>query len=117
MSTVEAGLNLGAEILKFLSPILHPDQKSSLDKLLEEAENDVEKFKDALMAGNLTLQQLMFDGLMYGISARVAPSELEKLNNVSRPVTDYDILGFYCRARGADFAKRALEILQFSKQS
>jgi hypothetical protein len=106
-----------AEALTWIARVayegLHKNQRDLIDTAYADAARDVESFKRALLDHCTVDVQLMLDGLMFGIKVDITTSDLAQLRSIKLgdQFDAYDLLGLYCRARGAEFAQRVSQIL------
>lgn len=114
---IAEGFKFATEIAKIVWGSLNPTLEKRLKQQNEKDNDYVEQFKQCLLKKDLATANLMLDGCLYGIPANLTASEAEQLQNIIFPdVTAYDILGFYCRAKGADNAIATLKMVQAEQQ-
>lgn len=103
-----------SQVARVAYEVLHQSQRELIDEAYEEASHDVGRFKAALLAHDIIAVQLLLDGLMFGIKADITVSEFNQLRGIKlgQEFDAYDLLGLYCRARGAGFAQRVNQIIQ-----
>jgi hypothetical protein len=101
-----------SELIHLIDDLLHQTQTRRLDAATTQASDDVQNFKDDLLARRLESVNLRLAGLQHGILVHLTDAESEQLRSV---VPNLD--GLYARARAADLAAECGEILQRTQSS
>ena len=113
---ITAGLALGGDIVTgavtAIGDYISTTQLRRLDQANQKAHDDVQAFKDDLLAGNLDSLNLRLDGLQDGVRVDLTPSESLRLGLVKPKLNGLALLGLYCRARSADLATERNQILK-----
>jgi len=100
------------QLIQLIDDLLHQTQTRRLDAATTQASDDVQNFKDDLLARRLESINLRLDGLQHGILVRLTDTESEQLRGIVPNLDAYALLGLYARARAADFAAECGEILR-----
>ncbi|MEI9999400.1 MAG: hypothetical protein WDO13_09630 [Verrucomicrobiota bacterium] len=100
------------QLLHLLDDLLHQTQTRRLDATTAQATDDVQQFKDALLARDLGAVNLRLAGLQHGILVRLTDAESQQLRAVTPNLDAYALLGLYARARAADLAAECGQIVQ-----
>jgi hypothetical protein len=100
------------QLIKLVDDLLHQTQTRRLDAATKGASDDVEQFKDDLLARRLESVNLRLAGLQHGILVHLTDAESEQLRGVAPHLDGAALLGLYARARAADLAAECGEILR-----
>lgn len=114
MLGVAEGLSAVSNLAIVAHDLLHKDQNDKIKECKQRALADVERFKQALLRGDIGTVTLMLDGLQTGISANITPDEADNLRRVKFATSAYDWLGYYCRARESSFLIEAILVREMS---
>jgi len=101
-----------AQLIHLIDDLLHQTQTRRLDAATSRATDDVQNFKDDLLARRLDAVNLRLGGLQHGILVNVTDAESEQLRGVTPNLDAFALLGLYARARAADLAAECGEILR-----
>jgi hypothetical protein len=104
-----------AQLTHLIDDLLHQTQTRRLEAATAQASDDVQHFKDELLARDLDAVNLQLAGLQHGILVRLTDAESEQLRGVTPNLDGNALLGLYARARGADLAAECGEILRGTK--
>ena len=100
------------QLIHLVDDLLHQTQTRRLDAATQQASDDVQNFKDDLLARRLESINLRLAGLQHGILVHLTVAESQQLHAVSPALDGYALLGLYARARAADLAADCAEILR-----
>ncbi len=100
------------QLIQLIDDLLHQTQTRRLDAATTQASNDVQGFKDDLLARRLVSVNLRLAGLQHGILVHLTDAESEQLAAVAPNLDGLALLGLYARARAADLAAECGEILR-----
>jgi hypothetical protein len=100
------------QLIHLVDDLLHQTQTRRLDAARAEASNDVQNFKDDLLAGRLESINLRLAGLQHGILVHLTDAESEQLRGIRPNLDGAALLGLYARGRAADLAAECGEILR-----
>jgi hypothetical protein len=101
-----------SQLIHLIDDLLHQTQTRRLDAATAQASDDVQHFKDNLLARDLDALNLQMSGLQHGIVVRLTDAESEQLRAVAPDLDGFALLGLYARARAADLAADCGEILR-----
>src|SRR5471030_1010356 len=101
-----------AQLIHLVDDLLHQTQTRRLDAATNQASDDVQNFKDDLLARRLESLNLRLAGLQHGILVRLTDAESEQLRGVVPNLDGFALLGLYARARAADLAAECGDILR-----
>src|SRR5271163_922617 len=101
-----------SQLIHLIDDLLHQTQTRRLDAATTQAANDVEQFKDDLLARRLESVNLRLAGLQHGILVHLTDAESEQLRAVAPNLDGSALLGLYARARAADLAAECGKILR-----
>jgi hypothetical protein len=101
-----------AQLLHLIDDYLHETGTRRLEAATAQATDDVQHFKDELLARDLDAVNLRLAGLQHGILVRLTDAESEQLHAVTPNLDAFALLGLYARARAADLAAQCGEIAQ-----
>ena len=101
-----------SQLIHLVDDLLHQTQTRRLDAAATEASDDVQNFKDDLLARRLESVNLRLAGLQHGILVHLTDAESEQLRALSPNLDAAALLGLYARARCADLAAECGEILR-----
>jgi hypothetical protein len=101
-----------AQLIHLIDDLLHDTQTRRLDAATARAQDDVQGFKDELLARNLDALNLRLAGLQHGILVNLTPGESDQLRAVLPNLDGFALLGLYARARAADLAAECGQILR-----
>ena len=101
-----------SQLIQLIDDLLHQTQTRRLDAAVAQASDDVQNFKDDLLARRLESINLRLDGLQHGILVRLTDTESEQLHALGPDIDGFALLGLYARARAADLAAECGEILR-----
>ena len=101
-----------SQLIHLVDDLLHQTQTRRLDAATSSASDDVQNFKDDLLARRLESVNLRLAGLQYGILVHLTDAESEQLRAVTPNLDAFALLGLYARARAADLAAECGEILR-----
>ena len=101
-----------AGLLQIINDLLHQTQSERLDAATARATNDVQNFKDDLLARRLDSVNLRLGGLQHGILVHLTDAESEQLRAIDPRIDAFTLLGLYARARAADLAAQCGQILR-----
>jgi hypothetical protein len=99
-------------LIELIDDLLHQSQTRRLEAAQAEASNDVQNFKDDLLARRLESVNLRLAGLQHGILVHLTDAESEQLRAVGPMLDGAALLGLYARGRAADLAAECGEILR-----
>jgi hypothetical protein len=100
------------QLIHLVDDLLHQTQTRRLDAATNQASDDVQHFKDDLLARRLESVNLRLAGLQHGILVHLTDAESEQLRGVAPNLDGSALLGLYARARAADLAAECGEILR-----
>ncbi len=100
------------ELIHLINDLLHQTQSRRLDAATSIASDDVQNFKNDLLARRLESVNLRLAGLQHGILVHLADAESEQLRGIVPNLDGAALLGLYARARAADLAAECGEILR-----
>jgi len=100
------------QLIQLVDDLLHQTQTRRLDAAAAQASDDVQNFKNDLLARRLESVNLRLGGLQHGILVHLTDSESEQLHAVIPNLDGFALLGLYARARAADLAADCGEILR-----
>ena len=100
------------QLIQLIDDLLHQTQTRRLDAATTQASEDVQNFKDDLLARRLDSINLRLDGLQHGILVRLTDTESGELHAITPNLDAFALLGLYARARAADLAAECGEILR-----
>jgi len=100
------------QLIQLVDDLLHQTQTRRLDAATAEASDDVQNFKNDLLARRLESVNLRLAGLQHGILVHLTDTESEQLRGVVPNLDGAALLGLYARARAADLAAECGEILR-----
>ena len=100
------------QLIHLIDDLLHQTQTRRLDAATAEATDDVQNFKDDLLARRLESVNLRLAGLQHGILVRLTDAESQQLHGITPNLDAFALLGLYARARAADLAAQCGEILR-----
>ncbi len=116
LDPVTAALQLGGDVVtgavQAVGDYISTTQLRRLDEAQSKAQDDVEAFKQALLARDIDGVNLRLGGLQSGIRVNASDAECEELKSFSSDLDAWGLLGLYCRARGADLAAERNQILK-----
>ena len=101
-----------SQLIHLIDDLLHQTQTRRLDAATDQATDDVQHFKDNLLARNLDAVNLQLAGLQHGILVRLTDAESQQLRAIAPNLDAFALLGLYARARAADLAAECGEILR-----
>jgi hypothetical protein len=101
-----------SQLIHLIDDLLHQTQTRRLDAATTEATDDVQHFKDELLARDLDAVNLRLAGLQHGILVRLTDAESQQLHALTPNLDAFALLGLYARARAADLAAECGEILR-----
>ena len=99
-----------AGLLRLIDDYYNKSGSREIEAATERASEDVEHFKDELLARDLDGVNLRLAGLQHGILVRVTDAECEQLRAVAPRLDGFALLGLYARARAADLAAECGEV-------
>jgi len=100
------------QLIQLIDDLLHQTQTRRLDAATAQASDDVQNFKDDLLARRLDAVNLRLGGLQHGILVHLTDAESRQLHELSPNLDAFALLGLYARARAADLAAECGEILR-----
>ena len=100
------------QLIHLIDDLLHETQTRRLDAATAQATDDVQTFKDELLARNLDAVNLRLAGLQHGILVHLTDAESVQLRAITPNLDAFALLGLYARARAADLAAECGEILR-----
>ncbi len=100
------------QLIHLVDDLLHQTQTRRLDAATFAASDDVQNFKNDLLARRLESVNLRLAGLQHGILVRLTDAESVELRAVTPNLDGSALLGLYARARAADLAAECGEILR-----
>jgi hypothetical protein len=100
------------QLIHLIDDLLHQTQTRRLDAATAQASDDVQGFKDDLLARRLDSINLRLGGLQHGILVHLTDTESDQLRDVLPNLDGSALLGLYARARAADLAADCGEILR-----
>lgn len=100
------------QLIQLIDDLLHQTQTRRLDDAVAQASNDVQNFKDDLLARRLESVNLRLAGLQHGILVHLTDTESGQLHAFNPNLDAFALLGLYARARAADLAAQCGEILR-----
>src|SRR5271154_2679797 len=98
------------QLIHLIDDLLHQTQTRRLDAATFAATDDVQNFKDDLLARRLESVNLRLGGLQHGILVHLTDTESEQLHALNPNLDAFALLGLYARA--ADLAAQCGEILR-----
>src|SRR5271154_3193262 len=101
-----------SQLIHLIDDLLHQTQTRRLDAATNAASDDVQNFKDDLLARRLESVNLRLAGLQYGILVHLTDTESVELRAINPNLDAFALLGLYARARAADLAAECGEILR-----
>src|SRR5271163_4026360 len=101
-----------SQLIHLIDDLLHQTQTRRLDAATTQAANDVQNFKDDLLARHLESVNLRLAGLQHGILVHLTDAESEQLRAVTPNLDGAALLGLYARARAADLAAECTQIFR-----
>ena len=101
-----------SQLIHLIDDLLHQTQTRRLDGSTAQASDDVQHFKDELLARDLDAVNLRLAGLQHGILVRLTDAESQQLHAITSNLDAFALLGLYARARAADLAAECGEILR-----
>ena len=105
------------QLIHLVDDLLHQTQTRRLDAAITQASNDVQNFKDDLLARRLDVLNLRLGGLQHGILVHLTVADAEQLRGLQPGLDGYALLGLYARARAADLAAECAELLSLGSDS
>lgn len=93
-----------AQLLQLIDDYYKQSGTRAIAAAVERASDDVQHFKDELLARDLDAVNLRLAGLQHGILVRLTDAECEQLHAVAPNLDGFALLGLYARARAADLA-------------
>ena len=100
------------QLIHLIDDLLHQTQTRRLDAATAQATDDVQHFKDELLARDLDAVNLRLAGLQHGILVRLTDAESQQLHALTPNLDAFALLGLYARARAADLAAQCGQILR-----
>jgi hypothetical protein len=100
------------ELIQLIDDLLHQTQTRRLDAATTQASDDVQAFKNDLLARRLESVNLRLGGLQHGIIVHLTDAESEQLRALAPNLDGFALLGLYARARAADLAADCGKILR-----
>lgn len=100
------------ELIQLIDDLLHQTQTRRLDAATTQASDDVQAFKNDLLARRLESVNLRLGGLQHGILVHLTDAESEQLRALAPNLDGFALLGLYARARAADLAADCGKILR-----
>ena len=100
------------QLIHLVDDLLHQTQTRRLDAATSQATQDVQNFKDDLLARRVDSINLRLGGLQHGILVHLTDAESQQLHGVTPNLDGFALLGLYARARAADLAAQCGEILR-----
>jgi hypothetical protein len=100
------------QLIHLVDDLLHETQTRRLDAAAQTASDDVQNFKDDLLAHRLDALNLRLGGLQHGILVHLTVAESDQLHAVTPALDGFALLGLYARARAADLAADCADILR-----
>ncbi len=101
-----------AALVRLVDDLLHETQTRRLDTATQRATDDVQGFKDDLLARRLDAVIWRRGRLQHGILVRLTTGESDQLRAINPNLDASALLGLYARARAADLAAECGEILR-----
>ena len=101
-----------SQLIHLIDDLLHQTQTRRLDAAASAATDDVQNFKDDLLARRLESVNLRLAGLQHGILVHLTDTESEQLRAIVPNLDAFALLGLYARARAADLAAQCGQILR-----
>ena len=101
-----------SQLIHLIDDLLHQTQTRRLDAATAQASNDVQNFKDDLLARRLESVNLRLAGLRNGVLVNLTDADSEQLKSIVPNLDGFALLGLYARARAADLAAECGEILR-----
>ena len=101
-----------SQLIHLIDDLLHQTQTRRLDAATNTASDDVQHFKDDLLARRLDDVNLRLAGLQHGILVHLTDAESQQLHAVIPNLDGFALLGLYARARAADLAAQCGQILR-----
>ena len=101
-----------SQLIHLIDDLLHQTQTRRLDAAARAASDDVQNFKDDLLARRLDSVNLRLAGLQHGILVHLTDTESEQLRAIVPNLDAFALLGLYARARAADLAAQCGQILR-----
>jgi hypothetical protein len=105
------------QLIQLIDDLLRQTQTRRLEAATAQASQDVQDFKDDLLARHLDSVNLRLGGLRNGILVHLTDSESEQLHGIVPNLDAFALLGLYARARAADLAAECGEIFREAKAS
>src|SRR5882757_9520256 len=87
------------QLIQLIDDLLHQTQTRRLDAAVAQASDDVQNFKDDLLARRLESVKLRLDGLQHVILVDLAATESEQLHALGPNIDGFALLSLYARAR------------------
>src|SRR5271163_4823799 len=100
------------QLIHLIDDLLHQTQTRRLDAATTQAANDVQNFKDDLLARRLESINLRLAGLQHGILVHLTDAESDQLRAITPNLDAFSLLGLYARARAADLAAECGQIIR-----
>src|SRR5260370_20128275 len=100
-----------SQLIHLVDELLHQTQTRRLDAATSTASDDVQNFKDDLLARRLESVNLRLAGLQHGILVHLTDAESEQLRGIVPNLDAAALLGLYARAPAADLGAQCVEIL------
>jgi len=100
------------QLIQLVDDLLHQTQTRRLDAATQQATDDVQNFKNDLLARNLESINLRLAGLQHGILVHLTDAESQQLRAVTPNLDGAALLGLYARARAADLAADCTQIFR-----
>jgi len=101
-----------SQLIHLIDDLLHQTQTRRLDAAQAQASDDVQAFKESLLARDLDAINLRLGGLQHGILVHLTDAESQQLRAVIPNLDGFALLGLYARARAADLAAQCGQILR-----
>jgi len=105
------------QLIHLVDDLLHETQTRRLAAAAQAASDDVQNFKDDLLAHRLDALNLRLGGLQHGILVHLTVAESEQLHALTPALDGFALLGLYARARAADLAADCADILRATASS
>jgi hypothetical protein len=100
------------QLIHLIDDLIHQTQTRRLDAATAQAAQDVQNFKDDLLARRVDSVNLRLAGLQHGILVHLTDAESEQLHRVVPNLDGFALLGLYARGRAADLAAQCGQILR-----
>ena len=100
------------QLIHLIDDLLHQTQTRRLDAAQSQAQDDVQAFKDDLLARRLDSVNLRLGGLQHGILVHLTDGESQQLRALAPNLDGFALLGLYARARAADLAADCGQIIR-----